>query len=489
MICPTKYRFLWIIKPQSACFGSLMQTINDDLVSAVLFIREQKVVSEMLFTEFESVLDTFIPLHDYAGQDVSAVYLVINPQLLVTSAVFFRISFDQQGYADKRWNVPLHQLAESAAKGPNLGAGPINLACYTQCPAPWLQHSLWDPEMSPKVNHLSLLKKTISSNRLGLKFSPAVAEQNWEDNIPTLNVVEERRYEKALREELLREELEDELRAKYYRSFRNRLADTLKRQRLQLATARNRHRARLDELNRDHQRRADRLRSDNDELRTELRRKNTEIESLKDTIDSHYEKMTATRDYFEEKIKTLRHVGDEHMSVLNKQFEMEAEANVEAATRELKEQLQLRDIELTYISEHKRNLEAELETMRAEREQLRDGQSDKMMDLLAASGVSFVAYKSGLGHLNISRDELDDYLADPDAFAAKRCGVSLVTYRAWLEHFSNPICQAIKPGGEPCSEPVPRVTSPLDFHTGESDRCDHHRHNNVVKFSFGNNQA
>ena len=86
-----------------------------------------------LTTEFEAILDCFVPMPELSNMAVDAVYVQLSGQLLVRSAVFFNIDFDSEGFADKRWNIPLQQLAENSSKGPDLGCGAIRLACRSQC--------------------------------------------------------------------------------------------------------------------------------------------------------------------------------------------------------------------------------------------------------------------------------------------------------------------------------------------------------------------
>lgn len=462
---------------------------------AVVFMKDNKVQREMLFSEFEAVLDSFIPLPELATVDATAVYVEISPQLLIVSAVFFRINFDLEGYPDKTWNVPLDQLIESAAHGPDLGAGPIKLSCYTQCSLPWLQRSLWDPDMTPGVNNFAALKKVIAKNRLGLAYAPLVetapvvqsipvmTESSIPDHIPTLDMVGERRYEKST---IL--EIEDELREKYQRSFRNRLANTLKQQRLQVATLKNRHQQKMDQLNLEHQRRISQYKAEIDALKSEVSAQERFTTELKRTIDDQSLKMSNVREYFEEKLKSLKNVGEEQINILNQHYEVESETRIESATKQLKEQLQMRDIELMYLTEHQKNLADELEQTQQERDRLKENTSKDVLQDIVDAGISFVAYQTGLGHLNISKDEISGYMSNPDGFAAEKCGVSLPTYKAWLSHFKNPTCQALQKDGSVCGERINRITSPLDFHPGEGDRCSDHCHSNVIKFNAVNNK-
>lgn len=453
----------------------------EESARAVMFIRQGEIIGEMLYPEFEAVLDAFIPLPNFSSQTLQAVYLEINHQLHITAAVFFLIDFDHQGFADRSWNLPIEQLVESAAKGPNLGSGPIRLACFTQCPIVWHQRSLWDPEMAPGANDFTLIRRAVLANKMGIAFKGAsVTKPEDNDSIPTLTSIEERKLERGWLEQL-----ESELTVKLYRRFRNRLANTLKKQRLRLATLRNKHKRRVELLNQDHQARTDNLRMEISKLKQELANKHAVAQQLKLTVDDQSKKMSQLREYFEERLKSAKYTNDEQMQLLNQQFEAESQARVEAATKNLKENIQLREIENMYLTEHQNSLLDEVQSLRADKARLQQYSGDKVIDKLAESGISFVAYQIGLGHINVNRDELTEYSENPEAFAAAKCGVSLATYRSWLEHVNRPCCQAITAKGDVCNRAISKVNSPLDFHSGESDRCQEHQQNNVVKFRFG----
>lgn len=92
---------------------------------AILFFDDNLIVKEMTCAEFQAILDNYVPLHDIANCSMNAVYVRINDKLNVTGAVFFVIGFDQQSFVEKSWNIPLQQLADNAAKGPDLGSGGI----------------------------------------------------------------------------------------------------------------------------------------------------------------------------------------------------------------------------------------------------------------------------------------------------------------------------------------------------------------------------
>ncbi len=139
------------------------------MVEAVLFFSERGgVCKQMLFPEFEALLDGVVNMPEFADQQVRIAYVVINPRLLIKAAVFFYLDFDEKGAPDRGWNIPLQHLSERAGRGPDLGAGPIRLACRSQCPVSWHQMHLWDPNLAPGQNDLILLRDAVKRNNLGL---------------------------------------------------------------------------------------------------------------------------------------------------------------------------------------------------------------------------------------------------------------------------------------------------------------------------------
>ena len=95
--------------------------IKPQMVEAVLFFNEGGICKEMLLPEFEAVLDGVVNLREFADQQMRAAYVLIDPRLLIRAAVLFYIDFNDDGSADKGWNIPLRNLAERTGRGPDLG--------------------------------------------------------------------------------------------------------------------------------------------------------------------------------------------------------------------------------------------------------------------------------------------------------------------------------------------------------------------------------
>lgn len=138
------------------------------LTEAVMFFSEQGIAREMLFPEFEALLDGLVAAPDFADETVEAVFLQINHRLHVRAAVFFTVDFDLDGYINRLWNMPLRNLAEKAGRGPDMGGGPIRLACLGFCTSKPHQHSLWKPGQRAGKADLAWVKQAVTRNGLGI---------------------------------------------------------------------------------------------------------------------------------------------------------------------------------------------------------------------------------------------------------------------------------------------------------------------------------
>src|SRR5690625_6365580 len=94
---------------------------------AVFLFSGDAIDREMLYPEFEAILDGFVPMPENAGGTAKAVYVHIDGELRITAAVFFLLNFDPSGRADPHWNVTLEQVLAMAVMGQELRAGPTSL--------------------------------------------------------------------------------------------------------------------------------------------------------------------------------------------------------------------------------------------------------------------------------------------------------------------------------------------------------------------------
>ncbi|GAB1257223.1 hypothetical protein NBRC116494_17250 [Aurantivibrio plasticivorans] len=447
-----------------------MLKYENESSEAVLFVRDGAISREMLYSEFEAVLDGYVPMLDVANQDARAVYLRIDGSLNITAAVFFNINFDEQGFADKRWNVPLQQFADNSARGPDLGAGAIKLACRSQCAIAWHQQNLWDPEMTPGANTFVLLKKVIKHNRLGLSYVEPVEP-------PSAPIAPSSAQFSVSHEDAraIEQRVSKQLKRKLEQEFRDHMARLLKEQRLRILTLNSKRQQEVHQLQLQHQTRLADLREQINAAEKETLLQIQRNSELKEIVDGQASKIEGLREYYEHKLKSVESGGSAELQAMKEGIEAEVQAKVEAATLEVKEQLQMREIELMYRGEQESSYQDEIDRLRSENQRLLANSSEQLLEKLERAGLNFVAYHPGAGHLTIPLADMSSYLEDPIAFAAKKCGVSKAHYKEWLEHYQSPRCQAIQARGELCGDLIDRVPAPSLFHAGENDRCDHHK--------------
>lgn len=450
-----------------------MSTPPVELLDAVFLYQEGQISRELLYPEFEAILDGFIPFPDFANQTAKAIFLQIDPSLSVRGLVFFLISFDGQGMVDRRWNVPLRQLIDATGIGPDMGAGPIRLACFSQCPIAWHQKNLWDPVMDTGNNSFVAIRKAVKANRLGLVFKPVAAKSSNEQTAAKQKATSER--EQAA--------LEKKLHDHYTQELRDKMALMIKEQRLRIATLMNEHQAKVHGMHHEHQQRVmayqqkcDALEHSNQELAERNR-------VLKENLDVQANKVEGMREYFAHKLKAAQAGESTQIQVLQENFALELEAKISAATAELREMLDMREVELFYRHQNETALKDEIVLLKREQQQLLKNSGEQLLERLTRAGVNLVALLPGVGETVIPLDDIGLYLEDPHAYAAEKADVSEPIYLAWLEHHRAPCCNAVDPKGKSCGRSVPVVESPCEFHPGESDRCSQHQALNYPKLA------
>jgi len=466
-----------------------MSNITSEHTDAVFFFSEGKIVRELLYPEFEAILDGFIPFPDAANTSTKAVFIRVGPDLQIVGTVFFLLGFDAKGMADRRWNIPLEQLLESAGSGPDLGAGPIALVCYSQCPIPWQQKNLWDPTLDGAANSFQLLKHTVKTNRIGLTRKAAIRKQQIEppvladtyeagefdlESVPTLNVVsavESPSIKQAianLKEQAYKREVNLKKEAE------TRIAKLTKEHEFRVATTSNQLKEQINELQLAHQQR---MQAYQQKIQT-LESQSAELEErnrlLKENLDVQANKVEGMREYFSHKLKAAQDETSE-IQALQENFALELEMRIQAATAELREMLEMREVELFYRHQNESTLKEEIVNLKQENQSLISQGGNHLLHRLSKAGIAFVSFHPGAGEIRIMEDDIGRYLENPQAYAAEKCGVHESLYQSWLEHYHLPVCRARDATGQMCSKPLSRIESPLQFHPGENDCCEQHQ--------------
>ena len=444
------------------------------MVEAVMFFNDRGVCKEMLFAEFEALLDGVVNMPEYADQQMRVAYLLINPRLLVRAVVFFYLDFDERGAADKGWNIPLRHLADNAGRGPDLGAGPIRLACRSQCPVSWHQMHLWDPSLSPGHNDLVLLRDAAKRNSMGLLV---------EDDSPQL--VEPQRLQMASEERWYTpdpaQEQADKNAEKADQEQRLKAAQLIKQQRLRISSMSQQHEDELAKFRLASDELAQSLQAQLQGLQQALHQQEELNASLKAQLAEQVNGFQTNREELAQQLRAHEQHARSEADILRGQFEAELQAKVAAAVVEYKEQVAIRDVELAYRNELDMQQEQEITRLKRERDEFASQGGEQILERLSKLGVVFVVYHPGAGHLTIPLQDVARYQDNPMAYAAAKCFVSEAQYRQWLSHYQSPTCEAQLPSGERCAMPIDRVDTASRFVMGDSNCCARHKNSSRLR--------
>ena len=439
------------------------------MVEAVLFFNERGICKEMHYPEFEALLDNVVQMHDFADQQVRCAYVLINPRLLVRSVVLFLLDFDERGEADKGWNIPLRHLAERAGRGPDLGAGPIRLACRSQCPVSWHQMHLWDPNLSSAGNDLALIRDAVKRNNLGILVEEEMPQPVELDRLQMVS--EDRWYAPASASQ---EEIEKRA-AELEEQHRQKTAQLIQQERLRIATLSQQHEEELAKFRLVAEQQLATLKQQAQALQQQLKQQEELNASLKAQLAAQADAFAASREEISQQQRELEKLGKNQIDLLRAQFDSELSAKIAAAVVEHQEQVALRDVELAYRKEQETQLREEIARLHEQLEQARGQGDGQVLEQLSKLGVVFVVYHPGAGHLTIALQDIARYQENPMAYVAAKCFVSEPQYCQWLAHYQMPSCEALLPSGERCGMPIDRVDTPSRFISGDSNCCARHK--------------
>lgn len=453
---------------------------------SVIFFVDGHVDREMMFSEFEAILDNFVPVPAYADKDIQAVCLGINGQLKIVSAIFFLLHFDSAGNADHKWNIPLQELIDQSELGPDLGAGPIKLCCRSQCPVDWHVQDLWDPDMNQQPNSFVLLRDLVRRNRLGFKQLPLDIDEIHDPHaqhfeIPVLgsasvaNIAAPVDTELSDADKALAHSLIQYIRKKVASDNEEQLENLERQHQLQLSAEKNKLSDQLHQLEQLH---SDELR----QMQAEILKFQESIESEKQTsenlrrqLQEQQQMAEKIRESFHEQLAETKQVEGDQIVLLKANFESELELRIQAIAKEYEQQLDSKDVEIAYRNEQLSLLREEIAQLHDEHAKLIKEAGEQFISRLRDNKVTFMAYHLGAGNITIDLDSIGVYLENPIAYAANICKVPESDYRAWISHYSNPVCCEFSTAkGETCAKKLRRVESPTQFIAGRSDRCPLH---------------
>ncbi len=456
---------------------------DTDLAGAVFIFSEDKdLIREMNYSEFEALLDGYVPAMDLANRVLNGVYVEINSQYHIVNAVFYLVRFCSSGFVDQDTSVPLIQLAQHSRKGVNLGHGPIGLVCAAQCPIKHMSAYMWDPDLRTK-HEFKVLNEAVVRNRMAIHFN---------EPDPEIKIQQSQRIQQQKDDRQSRAAIElavtDRLRKEFDKELRDRMAHTIREQRLKANALLLQRERSVAELKQQYNARIEEYRlilDQNKSLIDEFRDRNS---ALKETIDGQAEKIKGLREYFEVKVEQAETFDHDQLQELITRHELEMEAQLESETKELKEMLQMREVEILYRNEQEAKVHEELDRVHKENEELIANSGDHLLGRMLETGISFVTYQPGAGHITLPVSEIPLFMDNPTTYVANKCGVSENHYDEWLEHFHMPVCQAVENDGNLCGGNIIRVESPADYIVGESDCCHQHKAIKAPKLKIAGNQ-
>jgi len=442
-----------------------MVSPKSDKNVAVFFMEDNKVVRQMLFSEFEALLDGYVGMSDMADQEAKVVYAVINEQLQVEALVFFLIYFDEDGRADPEWNIPVERLASVSGGGPDLGSGAIRLSCRSQCSINWHQKELWDPDMTPGSSHFAAIKKAVEKNRLGFdKVEAEIAVPTLQpvadEKIPTITMTAGPAVVSSPVESSA-DEVERRL----------KLARLIKNQRLRIKTLESQKESQKEEMLRETRLESQAFKTKRQGLEQSVEKLKVINEQLQDKLFKRNEQFLGLQDRVSDQTSHLSELEDKLKHAEVAEVEGLERQKLEAELVIIKEQLDRRDIESVYREEREEQLRSELDELKGVVEAV---ERDSMMTKLKELEVVFVAYHAGAGHVTIPFSDIYRYVDSPVGYAAAKCYVTKDVYSKWLEHQESPVCCFQDEEGNLCGDTVEPVGNPGEFELGLSDRCKKH---------------
>jgi hypothetical protein len=269
-------------------------------------------------------------------------------------------------------------------------------------------------------------------------------------------------------------ELVKKLTQAFEKDFQQKLEQVENKQKLYLATMENRHKREFDKLYGDHQVDTQTYKNQILQLKNLFEVEKKKSEKTISTLQEQYEKLQQQRAQLEESL-SISAKDKNALETLKKQYESDMQARLEAEQASLFEQLEMREVELLYRQQQEEQLSKMVEQLRQDKITLLGEGADGYLERLNKSGVMFVAYQAGFGHLTIPLNQMGEYIDDPLAYVAGKNGLTIDQYKTWLTHYNNPLCAAKLFDGSRCTVALKQIASPKEFMDGEHNYCLVHR--------------
>jgi prefoldin subunit 5 len=409
------------------------------LQEAVFILKDHEVVSGFWLTEFEQHIRHGDALAPFSATTLQAAYVQIGNHRCAESMVLFEIPLqpgaDGEAVARSNWYMPLRRLADSAGRGPNMGAGRIKLACKSQCSISWHAESLWEPVTSDFM----AVRKALRDNRLDQKVNTGsdVATTVLQ-SVSAVSAVERVTESVSATSLLAQKHSDPEVEA---------LKHTLRNE-------------------------VDAYRNQLQQLQQEIERQKNISEKLQRQAEQRLvEQATAApvNRVAEDDREQMRQLHSQEVTAYQQQIEaLRSELEMARLDAETSKLPQDDDAPGRPSGAEVESLQSEIESLSARIQVLEESSIDRFVSRVSGLDAVLVAFHPGAGHLTITPDNMKLYADNPVAYAAQKCFVSEETYRNWLDHYDDPRCQQ-------CQAEIPRVEQPRDFEQRLSAFCKMHK--------------
>lgn len=440
---------------------------------AVIFMGHKKVLKEMLYSEFEAMLDGVVGEPEFQNQTCHAVYLKIDMRLNILGAVFFLIDFDTDGNPDRRWNLPLAQLVDTAPMSASLNGKSVGITCRSQCQIPWHQDLLWEPDLSKDSITLKTLAASIKSNRLGLLIDSGnrgrIADGSAAADQDSAQSAVGSDYKKII-DETARCDRENQ-----------RLAASIAEHELIVASLKTSHEQASESLREQFAREKEAMLVNYCEAENTYQAVDEKNRHLQDEIKSMRKALEQQRADFEAQLSASVNQQGVDYSALRKQYRTEFQRKLIEQTGDLKNRLEMREIEAQYREDQIKSLKQQLSEVSALSDNspahgTSSGQGDREDSVLEleALGMNFVLTLPAVRPLSIPAVDLAVFRAQPIEYVAERLGLEPATYKSWLRYARNPICSELIAEGRGCGCRL-EVVRPKEFIPELSNKCSEHQ--------------
>ncbi len=431
------------------------------ITEAVMFFdADGHVCKEMLFQEFEAILDGVVYLQEFANKLLYSAYVQINSRLQVKAAVGFQVDFDEEGRVDRDWNIPLDHLVSQMNADVDLAGQRIKVVGRSNCPVSWHADALWDL----KPGHLKQIVRAAERNMLGV----LVDETPEEEEISATPMAAGSAVDVA--------EIRQQLQARFQQLYQERSHQLLDQQRANLRDLKQNYKDQLARLEAQHQAQLGEYKSELREQEKELHQQIRMNRSLQEQLRTQANSFSASQAEMTRQLQELAREGGDQPD-LAQTMQQEIQQQVAQATRRLQQQLEIKEMELNYRNELDLEMQEQIQQLESQVAALAAEEPDPkaLIRQLHDKGVVLVAFQPGAGHISLPQKDIDLYLEDPIAYAARYCRVDRALYEAWLQHYHQPSCEHRSRNNVPCGQPVERVSKPGDFVLGQSNRCRLHK--------------